>query len=296
MGLSEEAQDLACFYQGTNKAEIADFLDKVSSGYDPMLEQRRLALHSYFGPENQKPSKIILDEIANELGTFSPRAYSSDWPSPSSHKAVLQSWTKAPTTFLALTENYQGMEQALRNILNRQATGRFAADIQCANGLFTETLQEYFEFTEAVDSDEQLISEALESAKFKGITNVSYTVERLDHAESLSTYDFVCCMGLTSKILDDEQLIKTIWKLKAAMRLGAKLLIGDTLNLSATEMTERDSFKAIYRNIAEYLRVFEITGLSLLEELVVSEDKETGRTNRLLIFAQVDKCQIGILR
>lgn len=289
IGLSEEARGLACFYPGANKAEIADFLDRVSRGDDPMLEPRRLALHSYFGPENQSPSKIILDVIANELGSFAPRAHSTDWPSPSSHKEAPQSWTKGPTTFLALTENYQRMEQTLRNILNRHATGRFAVDIQCGNGLFTEILKDFFEFTEAIDSNEQLISEALESAKCKGVSNVSYTVERLDHAESLTTYDFVCCLGLTSKLVDDEEFIKTIWKLKAAMRPGAKLLIGETLNLSATELVEYDSYKAVYRDIAEYLRVFEITGLSLLEELVISEYKETGRTNRLFVFAEALK-------
>lgn len=287
IGLSEEARDLDCFYPGANEKDIADFLEKVIRNDDPMFGPRRMALHYYFGQENQTPSQTILDEIANEIGSRAPRVYRTELPPPSQSRISILD--DGSNNFLAVTNFYQEIEQALRVVLRKHATGRFAADIGCLNGRFTEILAEHFEFTEATDPSEQFISEARESADCKGITNIAYTVERLDHAESLSTYDFVSGLGITSSLIDDEAFIKSIWKLKAAMRPGAKLLMVDTLSLSEPRLIERIGFKAIYRNVASYVGAFEIAGLSLLEEQVISKDDKSSLTNRLFVFAAVDR-------
>jgi 2-polyprenyl-3-methyl-5-hydroxy-6-metoxy-1,4-benzoquinol methylase len=284
IGLSEEVRSLNCFYPGANEVEIAGFMERVSNGDDPMSEARQSALQIYFGPDNKSPSQSILDEIANEIRNQPQRFYSTEPPASPRDEEAFQYWVNATTTFLAPETYYQEQEIKLRDILNRHAKGRFAVDIGCGNGRFTEMFGEHFEFTEATDPSEQLINEARESAKHKGITNIAYTVERLEHPESLSTYDFVSCMGVTSGLINDEVFIQSIWKLKAAMRPGAKLLMKDTLSLSTPELIESNGCIAVYRNVQAYFAAFEAAGLSLVEELPFAQGKEKCRINGFFLF------------
>lgn len=281
IGLTEEVRNLTCFYPGATESDIAGFLDRVQSGDDTLSGARRDALQTYFGPGDQKPSQAILNEIANNIDDL--RRTSRIVPS-SNHEEAFQYWVKATTTFLAPETYYQEQEKKLRDILKRHAQGRFAADIGCGNGRFTELFSNHFEFIEATDPNDHLISDARENAKLKGISNIAYTVERLEHAESLSTYDFVSCMGVTSGLIDDDVFLKSIWRLKAAMRPGSKLLMKDSLSLSTPEFIEWNGYKAVYRNISAYLAAFEAAGLSLVEEQIITEDNEKKRTNRLFVF------------
>ena len=286
IGLNDEVRRLACFYPGANEIDIADFLDRVGNGEDSLGEARKCAVRAYYGPDNQTPSQSILDEIANNINNQPPRHYRTDPPTSPQHEELFHYWVKATTTFLAPESYYQDQERKLRDILCRQASGRFAADIGCGNGRFTQIFGEHFEYTEATDPNELLIREAREHALLKGITNIGYSVERLEHAVSLSSYDFVSCMGVTSGLLDDEIFLKAIWKLKAAMRPGAKLLVKETLNLSTAELIEWNGYKAVYRNVDAYLHAFKAAGLCLIEDLLIAKDIEKCRVNSFFLFME----------
>jgi len=286
IGLNEEVRSLACFYPGATEIDIAGFLDRVNNGDDPMSEARQSALQIYFGLDNKSPSQTILDEIAKEISNPPQRLYNIEPPASPRHEEAFQYWVKATTTFLAPETYYQKQEIKLRDILSRHAKGRFAADIGCGNGRFTEIFAEHFEFIEATDPSEQFINGALESAKHRGITNIAYSVERLEHAESLCTYDFVSCMGVTSGLIDDEVFIKSIWKLKAAMRPGAKLLMKDSLSLSTPELIEWNGYTGVYRNVQAYLGAFEVAGLFLVEELLIAQETEKCRVNSFFVFKE----------
>lgn len=287
IGLNEEVRSLACYYPGASEIDVAGFLDRViRKGEDSLREARKSALQTYFGSDNQTPSQSILDEISNNVGNKSPRIYSTELPTSPRHEEAFQYWVNATSTFLTPETYYQEQEAKLRDILSRHAKGRFAVDIGCGNGRFTQIISEYFEFAEATDPGEQLISEAREHAVQKGITNIAYSVERLEHPESLSTYDFVSCMGVTSGLVDDEMFIKCIWRLKAAMRPGAKLLLKETLNLSTAEMVEWNGYRAVYRNVRSYLQAFQATGLALVEEVLIAQDLEKHRVNGFYLFVE----------
>lgn len=287
IGLSEEVRNLDCFYAGATEIDIAGFMDHViKSREDSLLETRKSALSTYFGEHNQTPAESILNEISNNIGNKPARIYSTELPASPNHSEAFQYWVNAKTTFLAPETYYQEQEVKLRDILDRHAKGRFAADIGCGNGRFTEILSEYFEFIEGTDPNPELINEARENSLKKGISNIQYSAERLEHPESLSTYDFVSCMGVTSGLIDDEMFIKSIWKLKSAMRPGGKILLKECLSLSTVEMVDWNGYKAVYRNVESYLNAFQTVGLHLLEDVLVVQDSEKMRINSFYLFAE----------
>jgi SAM-dependent methyltransferase len=287
IGLNEEARSLDCFFPGASEIDIARYLDSVIiKGEDSLREKRKLALKIYFGSDNQTPSQLILDEISNNIENKSPQNYSTKLSLSLHQKKVFKYWANATTTFLAPETIYQIQETKLRDILSRHAKGRFAADIGCGVGRFTIIISEYFEFIEATDLNSHLINEARENALEKGIVNIAYSVERIENPESLSTYDFVSCMGVTSGLVDDEIFIKSIWTLKAAMRSGAKLLLEETLSLSTVEKIEWNGYRAVYRNLDSYLKAFQEAGLTLVEEVIVAQDSEKKRVTSFFLFAE----------
>ena len=287
IGLNEEARGLNCFFPGATEIDIARYLDTVIiKGEDSLREKRKLALNTYFGSDNQTPSQLILDEISNNIENKSPQNYSTELSLSLHQKEVFKYWANATTPFFAPETIYQIQETKLRDILSRHAKGRFAADIGCGVGRFTIIISEYFEFIEATDLNSHLINEARENALEKGIVNIAYSVERIEHPESLSTYDFVSCMGVTSGLGDDEIFIKSIWTLKAAMRSGAKLLLKETLSLSTVEKIEWNGYRAVYRNLDSYLKAFQEAGLTLVEEVILAQDSEKKRVTSFFLFAE----------
>jgi 2-polyprenyl-3-methyl-5-hydroxy-6-metoxy-1,4-benzoquinol methylase len=120
----------------------------------------------------------------------------------------------------------------------------------------------------------------------KGIVNIAYSVERIEHPESLSTYDFVSCMGVTSGLVDDEIFIKSVWTLKSAMRPGAKILVEDTLSLSTVEKIEWNGYKVVYRNLESYLKAFQEAGLTLVVEIIVAQDLNKKRVTSFFLFVE----------
>lgn len=287
IGLSEEVRSLDCFYAGATEIDIAGFMDQViKNSEDSLLEERKCALKTYFGESNQTPDESILNEISHNIGNKPARIYSAELPVSTNHAEAFQYWVNAKTTFLAPETYYHEQEIKLRDILERHAKGRFAADIGCGNGRFTEILSEYFEFIEAADPNPELINEARENSLKKGIINIQYSVERLEHPESLSTYDFVSCMGVTSGLIDDEMFIKSIWKLKAALRPGGKILLKESLCLSTVEKVDWNGYRAVYRNVDSYLKAFQTVGLNLLEDVLVVQDSEKMRINSFYLFVE----------
>lgn len=284
IGLSEEARSLSCYYPGTSEIEIADFLDTVSNGDDNLSAARKSALDAYFGPNNKSPSQTILDVVAKDIANQSQSHYLTQLSIPSHQKQAFKYWLNLTGSFTAPASSPQDQKIKFRGLLNRHASGRFAVDIGCGNGQLTQILGEYFEYVEGVDLNEVLISEARENSLQKGIKNIAYSIDSLEHADNLSSYDFVSCMDATSDLIDDERFIKFIWKLKTAMRPGAKLLMKDYLNLSTQESVECDGNNAVYRNLRAYIGAFEAAGLSLVEELPIAQDKVNCRVSSFFIF------------
>lgn len=285
IGLSEETRELACFYPGASETDIARFFDMVENNEDELRDARVVARRTYFGPLDTTPSQKILDHIASNIEEPPARKYTSLPPATALHDKAFQYWVKATTSFLAPESYYLEQEKQLRHLLSTYAAGRFAVDIGCGNGRFTQIISEYFEFIEAMDPNQHLVNQARENAAAAGIQNIEYMVERLESPETLSSYDFVCCMGVTSNLIDDEVFLRSIWKLKAAMREGAILLMKDTVSMNATQIVEWNDYHAIYRNVSSYIAAFEAADLKFVTDQVIAEDGEKQRTNRFFVFS-----------
>lgn len=284
IGLNEEVSALDYFHPGNSAALIEEFLLMVLHRQeDPKAEARGKALRAYFGPPKRVASKEILNTVAIEVNE--PLFFDQSGAKPSAeHEKAFDYWVKAKSTYLAPSTYYQQQEETLVELLDQHASGRYAVDIGCGNGRFSEVLSRYFEHVDATDPNPRLIEEARENASTKGIVNLCYSVERLEHAESLSSYDLVSCMGVLSGLLDDDIFLKSIWKLKAAMLPDARLLLKESLSLAGPEAIEWNGYTAMYRNISAYLTAFETTGLQLFDERVIYEDKAKARTNRFFLL------------
>jgi SAM-dependent methyltransferase len=283
IGLSEEVRLLACHYRGRSRKEITHFLDNTLSGDDPLLEVRSTAALTYFGATESQPSERILNAITEGLAM--PNQIAGQTLALSDrHRAAHRYWTRAKTTFLAPPEYYDRQERLLAELLGQYARGRFAADVGCGNGRFTEVLARYFERVEAIDPNQHLIEEATASAIRNKIGNIIYQVDYLEETNVLSTYDMVSCMGVLSGIIDEDAFRRAIWKLRAALLPGSHLLLKESLSLAATESIDWNGYVAVYRHMPAYLRTIEATGLTLIDERVVAQDEEKARTNRMFIF------------
>jgi 2-polyprenyl-3-methyl-5-hydroxy-6-metoxy-1,4-benzoquinol methylase len=272
-------------YPGETEYDIAFFMDQiVKNGADTKQEARKHAINSYFYQGDEKASKAILDVISKDVNDPPARKYSTQSPVSKDHTDSLEYWLNAKTTYLAPETYYQKQEEVLRSILCKYAIGKYAVDIGCGNGRFTQIIGEYFSHTEAIDPSKMLIEEAFENATKAGVSNISYIVDNLENSSTLSTYDFVSCMGVTSGLIDDEVFIRSIWKLKAAMKPRALLLMKDSLSLSIAQLIKWNGYTAVYRNIDHYLESFTAVGLQLVEQNPLSNDKDLKRMNSLFLF------------
>ena len=285
IGLSEEVREFDCFYPGNTKIEIEDFLDRVIRNKSDYLKTKRYnALQKYFEFKSEPPSSLILNNIAKNIDCESSQELDTKISRSSNHEMAFQFWLKATSTFLAPESYYKHQEEKLTQILSLYAVGKFAADIGCGNGRFTEIISKYFEFTEAIDINSKLINEAREHAFKHNINNIAYSIESLEHVETLSTYDFVCCMGVTSGLIDDGIFNQSIWKLKTAMRASSILLMKDTLTLYESENVSWNGYTALYRNVQLYKHAFKQAGLTLFDEQLISEDLTKQRVNSFFLF------------
>jgi len=288
IGLNEEVSALDYFHRGSSASLIEDFVAMVQGQDDPKAEARHKALRAYFGPPNRIASQEILDTIATEVNE--PGFFDQTGAQPSAdHQKAFDYWVKAKSTYLAPPTYYEDQEKTLVDLLETHANGHFAVDIGCGNGRFSEVISRYFDHVEATDPNPNLIEEARENAATKGIANLCYAVERLEHAETLSSYDLVSCMGVLSGLVDEDIFLKSIWKLKAAMLPDARLLLKESLSLATPEAIDWNGYTAMYRNLSAYITAFESAGLELIDERTIYEDKEKGRTNRFFLFKRAGR-------
>jgi SAM-dependent methyltransferase len=283
IGLTQEASELQCFYEGGDALTISGFLDRIEKREDPLAPARAAAADRYFGPHRSGASERILDEIAAAIDEPDFRARSSS-PFSEAHERAYQYWRGAERTTLAPASYYEEQEAVLSALLDEHCGGRFAVDIGCGNGRFTEIIARYYSVVEGIDPGEKLIAEARARAQAAGIANISYKVERLEYPETLSTYDLVSCMGVLSGLIDDRAFVKATWLLRAGLRRDGLLLLKDSLSLTGPQYIEWNDYTAVYRNIDAYLDAFASVGLSLEHTRELARDEEKQRVNKLFLF------------
>lgn len=283
IGLTQEASELGCFYNGGDAEAISGFLDRIEKRDDPLAAARANAADRYFGSNRGEASARILEEIASAIDEPDFRTHAGSTFSEA-HERAYRYWQEAERTTLAPASYCEEQEAVLTALLDEHCGGRFAVDIGCGNGRFTEVIARHYDVVEGTDPSEKLIAEARARAEAAGITNIAYKMERLENPETLSTYDLVSCMGVLSGLIDDPAFVKATWLLRAGVRRNGLLLLKDSLSLAGPQYVEWNDYTAVYRNIDAYLAAFASVGLTLIDTRLLARDDERQRVNKLFLF------------
>lgn len=281
MGLSHEISKFKCFHSGSSADEIRAFLYGILSGVDDLFHNREQAKQHYFGLLASTPSMEIIKHLRSAK---SSERFGVALQSSRVHDLSFRFWEKAKTTFLAPEEYYKKKEDQLLAVLDSHARGRHAADVGCGNGRFTFLFSKFFESVQAIDPSSELISQAVEASKTKGVSNIDFHVDRVETSSLLGTYDLVSLMGVTSGFLDEPEFERLTHRIKAMVKPEGILILTDTLSLSEDQRVTWNKYFSVYRNLNRYLKHWANAGFLLIESRDLEEDLEALRKTSIYVY------------
>lgn len=285
IGLNDDDDVTEHFYVAYNQYDIEQFLDDFSQGKDFKAPTRIKAIDEYMTRCHGGNGKFIADYIVDQVKS-NDQPYLYDWQPVKEDVGSVNFWKAAKNSELAGAEYYHLQEKLLNEILlqiNNISSIKKALDIGCSNGRYTEIIAKYAEAVQAIDISEPLISQA----KVKYLQkNIDFQVGNFITHESYSNFDLVACMGVTSTILDDYKFLELIEYLKVACRKNGYLIMKESLSLQNEKRhyDQVSKYRAAYRNVNEYLKLFTIRGFELIETKNLMHDEESGMTNNLYLF------------
>lgn len=149
-------------------------------------------------------------------------------------------------------------------------------DFACACGDFTFQIAYHVKHVDGYDISPLMVEKAKEAAKENKVTNVSFHQGNALNVKFNKTYDAFMTLGLFTYFFGDDDFLKVIKKVKNAMKLGAVLVVKDSLTLKENDYyyyAPHSGNTAIYRSKTRYLGMFESLGFSLKEETLLSENE-----------------------
>jgi 2-polyprenyl-3-methyl-5-hydroxy-6-metoxy-1,4-benzoquinol methylase len=200
------------------------------------------------------------------------------------HDLSFRYWEEAKTTFLAPESYYKKKEVELEGVLKRNSLGGYAADVGCGDGRFTQIISKFFVSVEAIDPSPRLISEARRTSRERETSNIEFYVDRLEDSPTLSTYDTVFVMGVTSGFLDDAEFKRSTLRIKSMLNPGGLLILTETLSLKEEQRISWQGYRAVYRNLNNYLIHWRSSGFSLIESIVLAEDVTAMRKTSIYVY------------
>ena len=204
------------------------------------------------------------------------------------HQQSREYWTSAPTSYLGTPAYYDAQEEALCEVL--AAYGPFVSvlDLGCADGRFTMVAAEHASYARGVDLNPRLIQQARNRVPTARCDRIDFRVEAVDEQADLGTWELVMCMGVTSCLITPEAFDNVVKLVRACVQPGGLVLLKDTLSHGEPIVNRSGQYVAIYRNREAYLAAWTSAGLSLLQELPLSETATTSNT--LLVF-RFEQCR-----
>lgn len=281
VGLSHELSQAVFCYPGSSKEDLRVFIAGIKLNEDTLLGNRKAARNAYFGTQRDAPSLEItrnLRSAKSSEGFGVPPMDSND------HSSSLEYWKKAKTTFLAPPAYYTKKESALRGILRKYSEGKHAVDVGCGDGRFTFLIADSFDSVVAIDPSPTLVAKAIQAATLQSYENVDFHIDTLETTSTLSTYDLVSVMGVTSGFLDDLEFTRNTLRIKSLLKPGGILILTDTLSLKEDQIIDWKGYHAVYRNLSKYLNNWKNAGFSLFETIELAEDLVAMRKTFLYVF------------
>lgn len=266
LGSNDDEQIIENFYQASKEQDVKNFLDMIVKKSDPMKEQRLKAIEEHFYNIDGKSGERIRDHIVNSL----KGGDDSIIQQKNNHSFVmLNFWQNADTCFIHEAEHVEKKKAILIQILKDIPAVKYAADMGCGNGLFTEMLASVSQNVMGYDISSKFIAEAEQQKQEKKISNISYHSIDFFDIVPRQKFSLTACLDVTSSIIDDIDLITFLDRIPVLLEKRGWLLICDTFSCKINTVGSSPAIK--YRIEQDFIALIQSKGFSLVKSYHVTQ-------------------------
>ncbi|NOT69339.1 MAG: DUF563 domain-containing protein [Methylophilaceae bacterium] len=286
LGLNDDSDLVAHYYQATKPEDIAAYIDMVANGADPMQAERIAIIDEYLygldGKAGQRIADYVVENLSNELEL-------TEWDTEPCNIVALQNksdfyWKNAPTTITGASDYYQYKTQALQNTMRYIPELNYAMDIGCGEGAYTALLAQKAKQMDAYDISKKLIQSAKKRAAKLNLENVNFQTQAFTEITARQNIDLISCIELAGSILSDQDFSKLFNKLHRMLKENGYLLILDCFSLQEDQLRKQSSGLSIkLRNIDAFIKFTHMLGFQIDFQTTISESPSDTATRLFLL-------------
>lgn len=284
LGMNDDGELVKYLYTATCKADIANFIDMIALGEDPLKLERQAVMPEFLSGLGTNIGEIICQHIyycVSSGDIFFPRQSDDSIEQCNSERY----YENCSHTYFSNPEYDDAKESILATVLMQLPKFQKGIDIGCGDGRYTFLLGKCVKEITGYDMSASLIEKAKEAAIVLNVGNISFVTQELEKIVPFEKYDLVTCFGVTSCIVDDIKFIRIVDKFKMLSREGAYLLLIDTLSsVQEQSITDQSGYIAKYRAVDDYRSLVARRDFVLKEEILIMEDIGSKLVNKLFVF------------
>lgn len=282
-GLNEDGDVTKYFYVINSPQDITDFVEMIAKEKDPKKEERCQAISEYLFQNENNAGLNIKNYLLSSVNEFD-RPKTMPIKIDTQHTIADKYWRNVKFTGFVQSEFSENQKKVLKKILDNIGSFKSALDVGCGDGSFTKVINDYSQYTKAIDISPVLINKAKEN---NADAKIEFTVESIPYPSTCLRYDFVACMGVTSGLIDDALFLGTIDVLIASCNPGGYLLMQDPLSIGIQQQIQDNdqNYTVVYRNIDDYLSCFISRGCQMIEEHEIFIESSQKLIHKLFLFS-----------
>ena len=178
-------------------------------------------------------------------------------------------WIKQSSWQLSKTLPQRALEQIKflkKEFIPKLLPTDIVCDLACACGDFAFVIAPHVNHVDGYDFSEKMLETAKGTAKNLGVANVSFEYANALTFQPRKNYDAYMILGLFTYFSNDKDVLKTLKEIHASLKSGGYIVIKDSLTTRKENLFFEDNdYAAIYRNINNYLKMYEQVGFELIK-------------------------------
>ena len=166
-------------------------------------------------------------------------------------------------------------------------------DVACATGEWSFLVSPYVKRVDGFELSAHMVEYASKESDRRGFSNTSFVQADITKYNIKGEYNNGMCLGMLTFIFNEKDAKRIVEGFYKLLKNGGFLVTKDTLNIddrwSGTMFVYnyRDGYKAIFRDVNNYYKLYKDTGFELIKETDLDEeDESTGlrRVSRCVIW------------